>query len=110
MNATYLVGTDENVVMKVECTRTGYVFDPSEWTAKAALCPVGTAFDDAKALWADAILTTVGTEHFATTRIGDLLAPVIAGRFRALVRATHTGSGYETPLLRSNGLVIIEEP
>jgi hypothetical protein len=106
-NATYIAGTAEYVILEVECHTPGATFAPADWTAKAALVPIGEPFVDADADWEDAELATVGTVVYAKALLTDLLDPVTPGKYRALMRLTKTVGGTESPLLRA-GLVIVE--
>ena len=106
--ATYILGTSEYVVLEIECDRPGITFVPADWSAQIALTEFGSVFDDSGARWANAILETVDKKDYAKALIGDLLSPVAAGHYRAVVRATKTQGGTEIPLLRATGTIAIE--
>lgn len=108
-NATYIAGSAEYVILEVECLTPGVTFAPADWTAKAALVPLGEPFVDANADWQDAVLETVDSVVYAKALLTDLLDPVMVGKYRSLLRLTKTVNGTEIPLLRGVGLVVVEE-
>lgn len=115
-DATYLVGTDEYVVWKIECTTPGFTYTPSEWTAVAAMVPLEEPFvDDATpeanpSVWTAAILSVVNATNYGKAKLVDLIDPVVVGKYRILTRLTKTGGGAETPLLKAEGRVTLKAP
>jgi hypothetical protein len=115
-DATYLVGTDEYVVWKIECITPGETFSPAEWTAVGAMVPLDQPFvDDATpeadpSVWTDAVLSLVNATKYGRAKLVDLLDPVVVGKYRILTRLTKTGGGAETPLLKAEGRVTVKAP
>lgn len=105
-DATYILGTDEYVVWRIECTTPGEAYAPAEWTAKAAMVALGTAFVDEPTSFVVAALTVVDGKNYGKARLIDL-GGAVAGRYRILTRLTKTAGGMETPLLKADGLVTV---
>jgi len=108
--ATYIYGTVEYLMVKIECETPGITFTPADWSAKMTLVAIDEVFDDdaAPSIWTDAVLETVGTDHYAKILLGSAPIPA-AGTYRALVRLTKTVGGTEIPLLKASGLVRVED-
>jgi hypothetical protein len=107
--ASYVLGTVEYVALEVTCSRPGFTFVPAEWTAKMALVPLDSDFDDdaTPSIWADATLEEVLGVVYARLLLGEDIEPP-AGRYRAMVRLTKTSGGTEIPLLRATGEITVE--
>lgn len=107
-DAAYILGTDEYVVWEIECTTPGFTYTSSDWTAAAAMVPLGTPFVDAPASFTVAALSTTDGKHYGKARLADL-GGTAAGKYRILTRLTKTLGGVEIPLLRARGIVVVEE-
>ena len=109
-DATYIIGTDEYVMWKIECTTPGFTYVPAEWTAKAAMVALGAAFVDEPASFAAAELSVVDGLNWGKARLVDLVNPVAIGKYHVLTRLTKTAGGMEVPLVEALGLVIVRVP
>jgi len=109
-DAIYIVGTDEYVVWEIDCTTPGFTFSSADWTAVAALVAIGDEFTDEEGAFADAVVETVDGKHYGKAWLIELLDPVKAGSYRSLTRLTNSKKGFETPLLKGVGLVILKDP
>lgn len=108
-DAKYILGTDEYVVWKIECTALGFTYVSGDWTAKAGMALQGTAFVDQESSFTTAALSTVGGEFFGKAKLTDL-GGTVAGQYRILTRLTKTAGGVEIPLIEAAGRVIVRAP
>jgi hypothetical protein len=107
-DATYILGTDEYVIWKIECKTRGFTYVPSEWTAKAAMVELGTAFVDEPESFVVAALTATDGTNYGKARLVDLAGTVAIGQYRIITRLTKTADGSETPLLKASGIVTVK--
>ena len=111
MDATYILGTDEYVVL--ELTDVPDDFTSSEWGAEMALLDVDDTWDPDDVTDDPWVAATFGTSEDGNDTvkalISDLLDEAAAGTYKSLVRLTKTVGGTEIPVLRASGRVVIEE-
>jgi hypothetical protein len=105
-DVSYVYGTLEYAIFEVEWTAPGVTFTAADWTAKVALCQVGTAFNAATATWATAALEVVGTATYAKVLIGSTLNPAV-GTYKAFAKLTKTAGPTELPVIPCVGKLTV---
>ena len=113
-DASYILGTNEYVVVELERSALSATFTASNWDYELCLVAIGDAFDESTETWVDAVyeLATdaAGQTHHTVKALlaGTTPLTAVAGTFTAFVRMTTTAGETETPtLLRAAGKVTV---
>jgi len=109
--ATYILGSNEYVVVELERTALSADFTPANWTYEMILVALADEFDagDETLVWADAVYELAASTHHTVKALLTELTE-LAGQYIAYVRMS-SATETETPtILRSRGKVVVTGP
>lgn len=107
-NATYLLGSNEYVVVELERTALSADFTPGSWTFEMALLTMGEEFDpdSAEIEWAAAVYEAIDTtRHTVKALLPDMT--VLPGRYVPYVRMESLTETETPTILRASGRVTV---
>lgn len=90
-NATYILGSNQYVVVELERTALSDDFTPANWTYRLALVPFGETLDVTTADWVAAVYELATDSEGATHHTLKALLPTLTtvrGKFSAAVEMT----------------------
>lgn len=112
-NATYILGTNEYLVVELTRTALSATFTAANWEYELCLVGIGEDFDEAAATWVDAVYelaTDSGgqTHHTVKALIGGDDPPAEEpGKFTPYVRMTSVTESETPTILRAWGRVTL---
>jgi hypothetical protein len=112
-NATYILGTNEYVVVELTRTALSATFTPANWEYELCLVGIGEDFDETAATWVDAVYELAtdsgGQTHHTVKALLAGADPLSEepGQFIPYVRMTSMSESETPTILRASGRVSI---